>query len=121
MTRLQTPCKMVMRRFITSGPLPSSMSSPSPVLPLDPNVRLLDFRVPYPAAIQDVFSLATANQEEITKHRIMLKIQHYKKHESDTGSATVQLAVMTEKIYNLARHFAMHKKDKSGQRGFQVR
>jgi hypothetical protein len=39
----------------------------------------------------------------------------------DTGSASVQIAVMTEKIKNLARHFTVHKKDKHGGRGFQVR
>jgi hypothetical protein len=27
---------------------------------------------------------------------------------------------MTEKVLNLARHFAEHKKDKHGNRGFQV-
>ena len=98
----------------------STVTSRAPLVPLNPDVKLIDFRVPFPEKIIDTFSLATANQQEITQHKIMLAIQHYKQHESDTGSAIVQLAVMTEKIYNLARHFAMHKKDKAGQRGFQV-
>ena len=112
MNRFPTVCNVMARRFMTTGP---------PTLrPLNPQVKLLDFRVPFPPEIEDTFSLATANQQEITQHKIMLAVQLYKKHNSDTGSAIVQLAVMTEKIYNLARHFAMHKKDKAGQRGFQV-
>lgn len=98
----------------------STGKAPAPLPPLNPAVKLLDFRVPFPEEIIDTFSLATANQQEVTQHKIMLAIQKYKEHENDTGSAIVQLAVMTEKIYNLARHFAMHKKDKAGQRGFQV-
>ena len=31
------------------------------------------------------------------------------------------VAVLTEKIVNLARHFAMHRKDHHSKRGFQVR
>jgi small subunit ribosomal protein S15 len=65
-------------------------------------------------------SLRTANQSELTKHKIGLAIEKFKSHTSDTGSAAVQIAVMTEKIHNLARHYTQHKKDKHSARGFQI-
>ena len=114
MNRLPLRCATVFRRLLST---PSTPELKPPRTPL----KLLDLHVPYPKHIENTISLATANQEEITQHRISVAIEKYKKHDSDTGSAIVQLAVMTERIYNLARHFAMHKKDKAGQRGFQVR
>jgi len=66
------------------------------------------------------FALTTANQKEITSYKIRSKIQKFQLHDSDCGSASVQVAVMTEKITNLARHFALHKKDKHSWRGFQM-
>jgi small subunit ribosomal protein S15 len=65
-------------------------------------------------------SLTTANQKEVTSYKIRSKIQKFQLHDSDCGSASVQIAVMTEKITNLARHFALHKKDKHSWRGFQM-
>ncbi len=38
----------------------------------------------------------------------------------DTGSATVQIALLTERIQNLAKHLGTNKKDKHGQRGLQL-
>jgi ribosomal protein S15 len=109
---------VIFRRLLSTTP--EVIPTKTPLSTKTP-LKLLGLNVPYPKHIENAFSLATANQEEITAHRISLAIEKYKKHDSDTGSAIVQLAVMTEKIYNLARHFAMHKKDKAGGRGFQVR
>jgi small subunit ribosomal protein S15 len=44
-------------------------------------------------------------------------IEKYRRHESDTGSPEVQIALLTERINHLARHFAMHKKDHHSRRG----
>jgi len=41
----------------------------------------------------------------------------YRTHESDTGSARVQVAVLTERIKYLTEHFRTHKKDHHGRRG----
>jgi ribosomal protein S15P/S13E len=110
-----------MNRFPTFGrTVLRRQFATTPQIPLNPFIKLKDFRVAYPEQIENVFSLSTANQEEITQHKISLAIARFQKHDGDTGSTTVQLAVITEKVYNLARHFAMHKKDKAGQRGFQV-
>lgn len=38
-------------------------------------------------------------------------------HEGDTGSAEVQVAVLTERIKYLTEHLKMHKKDHHSRRG----
>jgi small subunit ribosomal protein S15 len=44
-------------------------------------------------------------------------IQKYKQHETDTGSAKVQIAVLTERINYLTTHFKAHAKDHHSRRG----
>ncbi len=44
-------------------------------------------------------------------------IEQYKKHESDSGSPEVQIAVLTERIRHLTEHFKQHKKDHHSRRG----
>ncbi len=44
-------------------------------------------------------------------------IQKYKLHEQDSGSAEVQIALLTERIRQLTDHFQVHKKDHSSRRG----
>ena len=41
----------------------------------------------------------------------------YRLHESDTGSAQVQVALLTERINSLTDHFRTHAKDHHGRRG----
>jgi small subunit ribosomal protein S15 len=41
----------------------------------------------------------------------------YAKHETDTGSSAVQVAVLTERINYLTDHFRTHVKDFHGRRG----
>ena len=43
------------------------------------------------------------------KKRELVKI--FAEHESDTGSCSVQIALLTERINNLTEHFKKHKKD----------
>ncbi|MBU4342950.1 MAG: 30S ribosomal protein S15 [Candidatus Omnitrophica bacterium] len=38
-------------------------------------------------------------------------IKNFAEHESDTGSCSVQAALLTERINNLTEHFKAHKKD----------
>ena len=82
--------------------------------------RLQNFHGPLPEDIAKPVSLATASQKEITKFKVNLAIQKIQQHSLDTGSAPVQIAVMTEQVMSLARHFTVHKKDKHSQRGFQI-
>ena len=44
-------------------------------------------------------------------------ISKFKKHESDTGSPEVQIALLTERIVYLTEHFKTHKKDHHSRRG----
>jgi small subunit ribosomal protein S15 len=44
-------------------------------------------------------------------------INQFKIHETDTGSAEVQIAVLTEDINNLNDHLRTHKKDHHSRRG----
>lgn len=41
----------------------------------------------------------------------------YRLHESDTGSARLQVALLTERINSLTDHFRIHPKDHHGRRG----
>ena len=38
-------------------------------------------------------------------------IKNFADHEGDTGSSSVQIALLTERINNLTDHFKAHKKD----------
>jgi small subunit ribosomal protein S15 len=49
-----------------------------------------------------------------TKDKIIKK---FKIHEQDTGSAEVQIAILTEEIKRLTEHLQGHKKDFSSRRG----
>jgi small subunit ribosomal protein S15 len=53
----------------------------------------------------------------ITQERKNEIINEYKTHENDTGSAEVQIAVLTESINNLNEHLRTHKKDHHSRRG----
>jgi len=44
-------------------------------------------------------------------------LQQYRRHDADTGSPEVQIALLTERIVNLTEHFKTHKKDHHSRRG----
>ena len=44
-------------------------------------------------------------------------ISKFRLHEQDTGSPQVQVALLTERINQLAAHFQAHKKDFSSRQG----
>ncbi|HHY81065.1 MAG TPA: 30S ribosomal protein S15 [Clostridiales bacterium] len=44
-------------------------------------------------------------------------IEAFKLHDSDTGSAEVQIAILTERINHLNEHLKIHKKDHHSRRG----
>jgi len=46
-------------------------------------------------------------------------IQTFGSGESDTGSAAVQIALLTERIRELTGHLEVHRKDFSAQRGLR--
>lgn len=44
-------------------------------------------------------------------------IQDFRVHATDTGSAEVQIALLTHRINSLTDHFQVHKKDHHSRRG----
>ena len=44
-------------------------------------------------------------------------IQKFRLHETDTGSPTVQVALLTARINQLSSHFQAHKKDFNSRQG----
>ena len=53
----------------------------------------------------------------IVKEKKTEVINRFKTHAKDTGSAPVQVAVLTEQINQLNEHFKSHKKDHHSRRG----
>lgn len=46
-----------------------------------------------------------------------IDLANFRQHESDTGSAPVQIALLTERIKHLTDHVGNNKKDHSSRRG----
>jgi small subunit ribosomal protein S15 len=53
----------------------------------------------------------------ITPDRKAELIKTHARSEGDTGSAEVQVAILSERIANLTEHFKSHKKDNHSRRG----
>ncbi len=53
----------------------------------------------------------------ITKEKKDQIIKEYATHEGDTGSAEVQVAILTYRINDLNEHLKVHKKDHHSRRG----
>lgn len=48
-------------------------------------------------------------------------IEEYRKHEKDTGSPEVQVALLTREINDLTEHMRVHKKDFHTRRGLLMK
>ena len=53
----------------------------------------------------------------INKNDKLAVMKKHSKHEKDTGSSNVQVAILTERINQLTEHFNMHKKDHHSRLG----
>jgi small subunit ribosomal protein S15 len=53
----------------------------------------------------------------IVKEQKQALIEQHRKHERDTGSAEVQIALYTERINLLTEHLRQHPKDRHSRRG----
>ncbi len=56
----------------------------------------------------------------ITAERKQELINEYATEKGDTGSADVQIAILTERISNLTEHFKDHKHDHHSRRGLLI-
>eukprot|EP01133_Synstelium_polycarpum_P003745 gene3745-4319_t len=66
--------------------------------------------------LRDFLSFRNASQNEINAYRKQVCVQKYGKNDADTGSASVQIAVFTERINYLAAYTAKFKKDNVAKR-----
>jgi len=53
----------------------------------------------------------------LTKDQKQAVIDRFKKHEGDSGSPEVQIALITERLNTLGDHFKAHGKDHHSRRG----
>ena len=53
----------------------------------------------------------------LTQEKKQEIMTNHQTHETDTGSAEVQVALLTERINSLSAHLKVHKKDYSSTRG----
>ncbi len=53
----------------------------------------------------------------LTKSQKMRAVKTVQKHGEDTGSASVQVALLTKQITELTQHLKKHTKDKHSRRG----
>ena len=53
----------------------------------------------------------------ISKEKKTAIIEKYQRHEGDTGSPEVQIAVLSERILELTEHLKVHRKDHHSRRG----
>ncbi len=53
----------------------------------------------------------------LTKEEKQNVISKFQKHEGDSGSPEVQIALITERLNTLSGHFKMHGKDHHSRRG----
>ena len=57
----------------------------------------------------------------MTKERKSEILSTYGREPNDTGSAEVQIALLTERINELTEHLKVHKKDEHSRRGLLIR
>ena len=53
----------------------------------------------------------------IEKNKTIELVKDFGKSDTDSGSADVQVAILTERIKNLTEHLKIHKKDFGSRRG----
>ena len=56
----------------------------------------------------------------MTKNRKTEILSTYARKDKDTGSAEVQVALLTERINELTEHLKVHKKDEHSRRGLLI-
>ena len=61
-----------------------------------------------------------AEKLSLSKERTAELMAEFGKDANDSGSAEVQVAILTERIRNLTEHLKVHKKDKHTQRGLMM-
>ncbi len=61
-----------------------------------------------------------ADKLSISKERTAELIKEFGQGDNDSGSAAVQVAILSERIRNLTEHLKVHKKDNHTRRGLMM-
>ena len=80
----------------------------------DPNTRPAGH---YGKALAKIFKCAIVHIAMLTKRKKERAAGKVRIHEKDTGSAEVQISLLTKQIGELAKHLKKHNKDKHSRRG----
>jgi small subunit ribosomal protein S15 len=73
--------------------------------------------VVYIAMLQQITSHAAVRTDEAMSYDKQAVQARHGRHERDTGSAKVQIALLTERINSLTDHFRTHRKDHHSRQG----
>ncbi len=68
-------------------------------------------------SIHRIFDYAVEFESMLSQRKKQQIITKFKTHETDTGSAEVQIAILSEEIKDLTKHLQQHKHDHSSRRG----
>ena len=76
---------------------------------------------------QNIYKIYIKKQKDIikelqmiTKEKKLKIISEYRKHQDDTGSPEVQIALLDARIKSLNKHFKSYPKDHSSRRGLLI-
>eukprot|EP00375_Theileria_parva_P003260 XP_765941.1 40S ribosomal protein S15 [Theileria parva strain Muguga] len=70
--------------------------------------------------VRKILSLRCASGREIRRARTFMIMKHLQKEPFDTGSLSVQLGCVSEKILNLRSHLIRHPRDNSRKRAMSI-
>ena len=73
-----------------------------------------------PELVQRALSLENGTQEDRNELRRQAALRQFQRHSLDTGSAEVQVALLTERMACLTRHLQQHRKDMRTKRAVEM-
>ncbi|KAK4537486.1 hypothetical protein CDCA_CDCA12G3511 [Cyanidium caldarium] len=73
-----------------------------------------------PEPVQRALSLENGTQEDRNELRRQAALRQFQRHLLDTGSAEVQVALLTERMACLTRHLQQHRKDMRTKRAVEM-
>jgi|YelNatPaOPRAMG01_1025707.scaffolds.fasta_scaffold68795_1 small subunit ribosomal protein S15 len=72
-----------------------------------------------PEPVQTALLAEFATGEQLQTWRERVAVRAFQRHELDTGSPEVQIAILTTRIANLTRHLRLHRKDVRTKRSLE--
>mmetsp|Transcript_9279 Transcript_9279/g.11721 ORF Transcript_9279/g.11721 Transcript_9279/m.11721 type:complete len:221 (-) Transcript_9279:176-838(-) len=70
--------------------------------------------------VKKLFHLSNASSSELTRIQKAKAMELFQMRPGDTGSSSVQIIALTNRIQQVQRHMSTHKKDYSGKRGLDA-